>query len=79
MVKNCVKVNNIFYFMLFTGVSDYVFKMFCISVGMALFIGNATLKFYLRQVAMTQVISDKWWDNFKEEVFFGTVKQFLAM
>ena len=51
MVKNCVKVDNIFcYFMLFTWVSGYIFKIFCISVGMAPFIGNVALKLYGRQL-----------------------------
>ena len=51
MVKNCGKVDNIFcYFMLFSGVSRYIFKTFCISVGMVHFIGNAGLKFYHRQL-----------------------------
>ena len=46
-----MKEDNIFcYIMLITGVSGYTFKMFCISVGMALFIGNAPLKFFLRQL-----------------------------
>ena len=43
--KNCVKVDSIFcYFVLLTGVWGYIFAMFCISVGMAHFIGNASLK-----------------------------------
>ena len=47
MVKNCVKMDNKFCcFMLIIGVLGYIFKMFCISVGMALFIGNVPLKFY---------------------------------
>ena len=47
MVKNYFKVDNMFcYFMLFTAVSGYVFKMFCISVGMVIFICNARLKFH---------------------------------
>ena len=51
MVKNCVKMDNKFCcFMLIIGVLGYIFKMFCISAGMALFIGNVPLKFYLRQL-----------------------------
>ena len=51
MVKNCVKMGNIFCcFMLIIAVLSYIFKMFCICVGMALFIGNAPLKIHLRQL-----------------------------
>ena len=51
MAKNCVKMDNIFcYFMLFTGVSGYIFKMFCISGGMVLFIRNAPSKSYHKQL-----------------------------
>ena len=51
MVKNCVKIDNIFcFFMLIIGVLGYIFKMFCISMGIALFIGNPHLRFYLRQL-----------------------------
>ena len=51
MVKYCVKMDNRFCcFMLIIGVLGYIFKMFCISVGMALYIGNASLKFYLWQI-----------------------------
>ena len=51
IVQNCVKMDNIFcFFMLIIGVLGYIFKRFCISMGIALFIGNAPLRFYLRQL-----------------------------
>ena len=57
MVKNFVKVDNIFcYSILITGASGYISMMFYISVDMALFIGNAPLKFYLRDNFLYQYI-----------------------
>ena len=51
VVKNWVKIDNIFcFFMIIFGVSGYIFKKFCISMGIALFIGNVPLRFYLRQL-----------------------------
>ena len=51
MVKNCVKMDNIFCcFMLIIGVLSYIFRMFCITAGMAFFIGITPLRFYLRQL-----------------------------
>ena len=81
MVKNCVKVDNIFcYFMLIIGVLGYIFKMFYISVGMAIFIGSAPLIFYHRQLfILLHVFSYSSCKSiyFNINIFFSSLLNFL--
>ena len=78
MVKNCVKMDNIFcFFMLIIGVSGYIFKKFCISMGIALFIGNSPLRFYLRQLFISLHVFS--YSSFKSIYldFFSSLLNFL--